>query len=395
MFNLLNRLQTYRRQRRQERQLQRLSQVDELALAGQASVRPGRVLVVRNDSIGDYLLYRPWLRRLADELHARGQHLTLAANAIWAPLARAWDADCIDELLVVDFGRFQRDLAYRAATLRTIGAEGYETLLYPLHVREPAVENFFRFLRAPVRVGSQGEHRSEPWFAILDRGYTRLLPTTRQTLFEYERNREFFENWRGGSVSAPAPLQLPVAATDVARFREELGPGYIVLFPGASARQKRWPAAHFADLAQRLHHHCGPASRLVVAGSPADSHYARQILAATGPAPWLSSYCGQTSLPELAALLRGARLLVSNDTVAAHLAAQAGTPGITVLMGENYGKFFPYPAALALAPSRCLFPPAMEARFAQGNFTRPDFTPPIGTISPARVLAAAIELLGA
>ncbi|RZK46737.1 MAG: hypothetical protein EOO59_18850, partial [Hymenobacter sp.] len=97
----------FRRQHRQQRRFAQLTAVDAGALATQAPPDPGRVLVVRNDSIGDYLLFRPWLRRLAAEVRGRGQHLTLAANALWAPLARAWDADCFDELLVVEFGRFQ------------------------------------------------------------------------------------------------------------------------------------------------------------------------------------------------------------------------------------------------------------------------------------------------
>lgn len=223
MLDLLSRFRDYRRQLRQNRQQQRLTRADQAALAGQAAPQPGRVLVLRNDSIGDYLLYRPWLRLMAADLHARGQHLTLAANAIWAPLARAWDSDVYDELLVVDFGRFQRDLPYRTEQLAIIGAGGYETLVYPLHVREPAVENFFQFLAAPVRIGSQGEHRTTPWFQALDRAYTRLLPTATATLFEYDRNREFYENWRGAPAAAPAPLEVPVQTDDVARFREELG----------------------------------------------------------------------------------------------------------------------------------------------------------------------------
>ena len=396
MFHFLRQFRQFRQQRRETQLRQRLDCTDAAALAGQAAPDPARVLVVRNDSIGDYLLYRPWLRCLAADLHAQGQRLTLAANALWAPLALAWDGDVIDELLPVDFGRFQRDMAYRAETLATIGAGGFGHFMYPLHVREPAVENFFRFLAAPERIGSQGEHRPGPWFAALDAAYTRLLPAAAATLFEYDRNREFYENWRGQPAPAAAPLTVPAAAADLAHFRTALGPRYAVLFPGASARRKRWPVAHFAALARALHQHGGPGLRLVLAGSAADNlHALKRIKKAGAAAPaWLTNLCGQTTLPELAALLAGARLLVSNDTVAAHLAVQAGTPCLTVLMGENYGKFFPYPARLHSGPSGCLFPPRMEARFAQDVFERPDFTPRIGSISPERVLAAALDLLG-
>ena len=399
---LLTRFRQFSRQRRQRQRAAQLSAVDATALAGQAAPNPGRVLVLRNDSIGDYLLYRPWLRQLSAVIRGRGQLLILAANDLWSPLAQAWDADLFDELLVIAFGRFQQDLTYRAEVLRTIGAGGYGEVIYPLHVREPAVENFIRFLRSPVRVASQGEHRADAWSQVLDAGYTRLLPTARQTLFEYDRNREFFQNWQIGlavndakATVEPAPLHLPAAVLMAAGTLKATEPPYVVLFPGASARQKRWPAGHFAHVAQGLHRRFAGRYRLVLAGSPADVGQGHRIQQAAGQAVPLDNRCGQTDLPSLAALVAGAALLISNDTVAAHLAAQAGVPGITVLMGENYGKFFPYPSALLRAPSHCLFPPDMEARFARGDFSRPGHNPNIAQISPERVLAAAIELLGA
>ena len=394
--SLLGRFRQFRRQRRQAGQRAALDQCDAAALARQAPPDARRVLVVRNDSIGDYLLYRPWLRQLNAVLHQQGQRLTLAANALWAPLARSWDADLFDELIEVDFGRFTTDLTYRADILRLIGGEGFGEIIYPVHVRQPAVENFIRFLQAPVRVGSQGSHPTGAWAEVLDAGYTQLLPTTRAVLFEYYRNQEFFENWlatRFGRPTAPPVPALPWHwPASVPAETAATGP-YLLLFPGASARQKQWPARHFARLAQALHAHYGRHYRLLLAGSAADDALARRIVRAAGPGVPLINCCGQTDLPGLAALVTGARLLISNDTAAAHLAAQAGTPCLVLLMGENYGKFFPYPPELLQAPCRCLFPPSQETRFAQGDFTPPAHDPDLSRLTPGRVLAAAVELL--
>lgn len=80
--------------------------------------------------------------------------------------------------------------------------------------------------------------------------------------------------------------------------------------------------------------------------------------------------------------------------MAAHLVAQAGTPCLVLLMGENCGKFFLYPPALLRAPCRGLFPPSQETRFAQGDFSPPAHDSNIRQIAPAQVLAAARGLLG-
>ncbi|MDJ0364276.1 glycosyltransferase family 9 protein [Hymenobacter sp. H14-R3] len=401
LSSLILRLRQLSRRGRQPRQLAALNQADAAALATQAAPQATRVLVVRHDSIGDYLLFRPWLRQLAAVVRGRGQHLTLLANALWAPLALAWDADCFDELLPLETGRFIKDPTYRADLLGVIGQAGFGEVINPLHVREPAVENFIRFMRAPVRVASQGAHQVSPWFGILNTGYTQLLPSAREVLFEYDRNQEFFVNWLSASLipnatpTTPlpnAPLRLPTSVPAAAAAEAAAGP-YIVLFPGASAQQKRWPVAHFAQLARALHQHYGPPYRLLIAGSPADAAHARRMMQQAGPGVPLASRCGQTDLPGLAALVAGARLLISNDTVAAHLAAQAGTPCLVLLMGENYGKFFPYPPWLLHAACRCLFPPSQEARFAQGDFSPPAKDPDIGQIAVARALTAALELL--
>ncbi len=394
------RLRQLSRQYRQPRRIARLSQVDAAALATQAPPNPSRVLVVRNDSIGDYLLYRPWLRQLSAELRRHNRHIVLAANALWAPLAQAWDGDVVAEIIPVNFGRFMQDLPYRADVVERLGQLGAGEVQYPQHGREPVVENFIRFLHAPVRVGRQVVHANpDPWFAVLAAGYTHHLPTSPAVLFEYDRNGEFFAGWRqlvaaagAASLATTAPLALPASVHEAGEQLAAGGP-YIVLFPGASARQKRWPAEYFGELARGLHQRYGAHYQLVVAGSASDAEYVPAIAQAAGPTVPLHDHCGRTDLPGLAALIAGARLLISNDTVAAHLGAQAGTPTLVLLMGENYGKFFPYPPALLGATCRCLFPPSQEARFAQGDFSPPAQDPLIAQIEPDRVLSTAIELL--
>lgn len=399
MLSLLKRIRLAYRQRRQERQQLVLSKTDERALALQAAPQPGRVLVVRNDSIGDYLLYRPWLHQLSQALQLRGQRLTLLANAIWAPLAQAWDAEWCEEIVAVDFGAFTQDLVYRTSVLQAIGAKGFSEVIYPVHVRQATAENFIRFLQAPVRIASEGAHQFDTWFAILDAGYSQVLPSTREVLFEYYRNQEFFENWQqlmpvGPLLTTPPTLSLPASVREAASTLAAEQKPYVVLFPGASAQQKRWLPRHFGQLAQQLHHHYGGRYQFIIAGSTTDATLAQQLQQVAGPDVPLDNQCGQTDLPKLAILLAGAKLVVSNDTVAAHLAVQAGTPCLVLIMGENYGKFFPYPPALLQAPCVCLFPPSQEKRFATGDFSPPPKDPDINKIEVQRVLAAAQALLG-
>jgi ADP-heptose:LPS heptosyltransferase len=85
---------------------------------------------------------------------------------------------------------------------------------------------------------------------------------------------------------------------------------------------KRWPAASFAELARRAQQGYG-ASVLFVGGAE-DTGLAHE----TGgglDGPWLD-LTGQTTLPQLAALLARADAVVANDTGPLHLAAALGRP---------------------------------------------------------------------
>jgi heptosyltransferase-1 len=141
-----------------------------------------------------------------------------------------------------------------------------------------------------------------------------------------------------------APLDAPPAPS---RFRLGLGSDVdvshliprgdnrplAVLHPGARWASKLWPPASWARLARWLAGECG--LQVAVTGSPGDRELAARVLAelADPPSPALN-LAGRTSLAELAAVLRTARLAVTTDTGAMHLAAALGTP-VAALFGPT------------------------------------------------------------
>ncbi len=115
----------------------------------------------------------------------------------------------------------------------------------------------------------------------------------------------------GSRPHVPVAAALPFALPDGRR---------IALNPGAAEEWRRWPAESFAELALRLR-----ARRWtpILVGAPADAGLCASIAARCQPP--LENFAGRTSVPEMAALLQQAELLVSNDTGAVHIAAAAGT----------------------------------------------------------------------
>lgn len=116
----------------------------------------------------------------------------------------------------------------------------------------------------------------------------------------------------------------------------------VVLHVGGTDAQRRWPAESFAALARRL----GPAD-VVITGGPGDLVIAQRTAALAG----LDTdrvLAGRLALDEFAAVIAGARLVVSGDTGGAHLAHAYGTPSVVVFGPSSPGQWGPPAGAPSL-----------------------------------------------
>ncbi len=102
---------------------------------------------------------------------------------------------------------------------------------------------------------------------------------------------------------------------------------------GASENNKRWPTHHFANLARRLVEQRN--AKVFLVGVESESPLGREF---EEHAPGLATHLfGKTSIPQLAAILETAGVLVSNDTGTMHIAAAVDCP--TVLVSIGYVHF--------------------------------------------------------
>jgi ADP-heptose:LPS heptosyltransferase len=100
--------------------------------------------------------------------------------------------------------------------------------------------------------------------------------------------------------------------------------GLTLVHPGAKAAQRRWPPERFAAVARQL---AARGHRVVVTGSAGERDLAEDVAERAG-LPRRAALAGRTDTGQLAALVAGARLLISGDTGIAHLATAYGTPSV-------------------------------------------------------------------
>jgi len=146
----------------------------------------------------------------------------------------------------------------------------------------------------------------------------------------------------------------PAAAARAERMALEHGVGahdnLICVAPGSVWPTKRWlPEGYARVVAAAPHRGLVP----VLVGSPEELELCRRV-AALAPAPVLA---GETSIPELVALLARARIVVGNDSGAAHVASAVGTPVVSVfgstVPGLGYAAFGPLTRVVERAGLDC------------------------------------------
>lgn len=107
----------------------------------------------------------------------------------------------------------------------------------------------------------------------------------------------------------------------------------LVLHPGASAASRRYPADRFAEVARRLLDAWD--GHIVVTGSADEAALVDTVVRPAAATGRIHGVAGRLDLPELAALIERAHLVISNNSGPAHLAACVGTPVVDLYALTN------------------------------------------------------------
>ena len=286
-----------------------------------------RALVIAPSWIGDTVMAQPLFARL----HARHPGLVLDALAPrWvAPvLARMPE---IGSVLDNPFAHGELALTARWGLGRQLAARHYDAAwVLPNSLKSALVP---LMAGIPLRVGFVGESR----YGLINRRH-RLDKAALPLMVE-----RFAQLAEAPGAPMPRPVEYPrlqstpeqqaatLAATGLAR------PNRLVAFcPGAEyGPAKRWPTAHFAELARALHQR---GHTVWLFGSPKDRAIGDEIVARAPGA--CTNLCGMTGLDQAIDLLALAEVVVCNDSGLMHVAAAVGRP-LVALYGSSSPGFTP------------------------------------------------------
>lgn len=127
---------------------------------------------------------------------------------------------------------------------------------------------------------------------------------------------------------------------------------YVVFVPGARWETKEWTPNQYAKLADEI---TADSTYVVLAGGP-DEREKAALIEAAAKTDKIIDLTGQTSLRELAALIKGCKVFISGDTGPLHFAAALKKPLIAMYGPTKADRTGPYgsdKATVLVTPASC------------------------------------------
>jgi lipopolysaccharide heptosyltransferase II len=343
-----------------------------------------RILVVRLDNIGDVVMLTPALRALRSAYPAaRIALLCSQAGGRVAPLLPWIDDVIVHRAIWQETSGQAFDAHAEVSFIRSLAARRFDAaFIFTSFSQSPFPPAYACHLAGiPRRFGESKEFGGN----VL----TLAAPPLPDHVHQVDRNVHLLR--AAGVPLAGTHLELHVPPADVRRARTLLlahgidaAAPYVVVAPGASCDARRYPAERYAAVAHLLARQSS--FPVVVVGADADVPAAELILDVLPPGAGVS-LAGRTSIPELAAVIRDAALVVTNNSGPLHLADAFRRPVVVLYAGTEYEEQWRprfAPSVLLRRPTDC------SPCFA---FICP-YDKQCLDIEPAAVVEAALSLLG-
>lgn len=275
-----------------------------------------RIGLLKPSALGDIVHALPVLSALRQRWP--NAHITWIVNRSYAPLLEGHPH--LDEVLGFNRHLFRAGLRRGAgalfAFLRALRRQRFDLLIDLQGLLRSGL--IARASGARRRVGLSTAREGAAWF------YTDVLNVGDiQTIHAVDRY--WLVAQALGVGDAAKQFVLPAPAADRQWAAAQLRPWprpWLMINLGTRWETKRWPVPHFAELARRALAAAGGTAILV--GGPDERPWAEALEAALPGA--VCNLVGQTSLPQLVAVLREAVVMISNDSGPLHLAVALGKP---------------------------------------------------------------------
>ena len=286
-----------------------------------------RILIIAPNWIGDAVMSQPLLANLK-AIYPQSEIDVLASPWV-APIYRACSE--IHQVIEAQLEHQQLQWGLRKQLAKQLELNQYNACFVLPNSLKSALIPWLANI--PFRIGYRGEMR----FGLINLALDNPSKVNRPPMANhYLALANVLEHPQEIDANAPVDPKLNISLAAKESISAMLHTASIkersiyVLCPGAEyGATKRWPADHFASLAQQLIAN-EPDAHVILLGGKGDHALGERIQIKTKNDLQIHNWCGKTSLDEAIALIGISKALISNDSGLMHIGAALKVPQVAI-----------------------------------------------------------------
>lgn len=288
-----------------------------------------KILLLKNDSIGDFLLFSGILNFYTNRF---GDRVYCLVNNVLAEVAKLYT----DNVIVIDNDKYFTSLNYRYNFLKQLNAIGFGMAINSI-LNSSESRDILSILKIPATYLYEGSLKKQrQWKNVAniipsikpfdDSGmYVKVLNHEKHYM-ERVLNAKVFED----EINPYIPLNNTLTEITINKFNLEKG-RYIAFSSASGSFKKNYPFYEFIEVVTSLYKKFNISA--VIIGQDKQN---------TNTLPdFILDLRGKTSLIEAFSIIKHSRLFIGNDTGITHASWIMGVPTVMIQGGGHFGRFHP------------------------------------------------------
>jgi len=298
------------------------------------------ILILEDNGLGDYILARDFFKYIKQIKKYENHKIILLAKEDRIDFAKIYDANSIDEFILYKPSLMEQDKLYRKTFIKQLSNKNITDIInigvaHPGIDKEPfATRYLLKHINAKNKIAHAIYTDNEKYKKEYNL-YTKVIYTTEETIFEYERNRLFFEKLLGMQINLTnrTPIIQPTYVFNT---------NHIGIAPFARWEEKTLDLVDWSKLCNVILEKY-PDINLMIFGCKKDIESANEIYSQIDKKERVINCTAKTSTAELPNIFASLKCLISTESGPVHLAHAVGLQTFVVSDGSYYKRFQPYP----------------------------------------------------
>ena len=298
-----------------------------------------KILIIKPDHIGDYILFRDFIRDIKKTKGYENSHITCVLNQNIRDLAEYLDKDIIDSFIFIDLQKYIQNDWYTLRQNQIIQQQSYTMIINALYHKFETFETLIESIDAQYKYGLKEDLKEshKEYQAKYEKNYSKLVNISKNTPFIFEGTKELFNKIFSTKMLTKKPI-INLTTNPIYDFRFKQN--YIVIFIGSADQYRKWSIYNYISLIQYIL--TATSLEVIICGSNQEYEDALKIENTINDKR-LNNLCTQTSLIDMLFIIKDAQLIISNETGIAHISTALNKYTLVISNGNHFGKFTPYP----------------------------------------------------